>query len=686
MALSLEQIDSQLKARGVRIPQDDNFNSNIQKPKLSLEQIDSMLKKRGVSIPETQNETTENERGFKGVGKDVINLAKGIPHAIGQFLEASSELPALGKQALTLPYDILKSGMQGQTPRLTKNVLTGANQVANWPSAIASYLGKKDFISPEIGKAIHLQEHDFGLGKPQEGDVLSQMLPGMIVPFKMPNALKKLREPSKAEQIAKARAEHDAAIGYENTLNEELANKFQSTNPQAVKGKMYRTQQELENALLERKNIPEENLTNRLMPPKGEDIVPKAEQAINDWENKVRHTLQEGATHSENFAQRLVHHISGTKNENGKLVGGLRGELGSEYDKLKERVEPFEIEIEKKPDISDIEKSAMIILSKRKNGYTPEDKHKLIQRMIVDSKLKPEIEKIPAKDIYNKYRTLKKESESDLNKAYQIGQSPESHEAWKKRSTDKKNEYLRLEQLLEEKLPDKQLVADLKDLNKRYSTEYAPVHENPFYQKMLNEGKISDSHIDIFSKLSGTGKGQDILRKFVLSDPELIHSMFGHQFSSHPQRLLQPSTRKNQYFQNPHPRVSTILNLHNEGVNLHHALLQAQERASRITEEYSRAEKAAKEDIAKQQKREKLANGIAVKQKKIAEAAALLQKKEQAAAQTKMTKTQLDELVESIVKNPKKLNKIKKLAGTATKMATGYNLKSLKDLISELLD
>lgn len=186
--------------------------------------------------PESKVKENPESQGWSGIGSDIGRMIKGTPGGLLNALrQAPEEISGLGKQAL--------QPLWGGETRLPKNILAGANDLANSPADLADYFGRKGFTQPKqkswqdelrsevndqgrheaerepiSGQNIRLPKIDFGLGEKQSGDVAAQLIPSIIGPGGLGiKAIKKLAE--------KAPSFLPGSIGRELTANKQAVKK-----------------------------------------------------------------------------------------------------------------------------------------------------------------------------------------------------------------------------------------------------------------------------------------------------------------------------------------------------------------------------------------------------------------------------------------------------------------------------
>lgn len=452
----------------------ESSQSNAYKPKILFNDEENISPK----------ETT----GWPGVAEDLvskgIDVAKGIPGFISSL---PGEIKGLASQ---------------HSPRLLKNLLAGAaesgHSTLSAPANLRDYLLKKHLVSEKspslrLPESILPKEYNYsealGLGQHQRGDVLAQMIPGLL---------------SGAGEYAAIR-------------------KIPGFRPSS------RHQTNLSNALNDIENIKQEHLSY---------LAPEQE-------------------HAARASQHFLNFIEGKVNpETGRTEGGLRRKVGNQYDQLTKDLENENVQIAQTPDLNAISQS----LKKLGKALTKEEKENLYKVMVhADSRLKT----VRGSDALTTYREIKRQRSKASQKAYSPGIGPKEHEEWLSKSEELKDTENRMKQMLEKQIGGKYLER-LKNIDKEYATQIAPLSENSMYQEMLKHGQTSKN---IMKFLNGTTPGNKTLNAIVNNDPDLQRVIVGQKFASNPAKLVDESDLIERY-KSLNPKISQIIQ---EQKNIQHA-------------------------------------------------------------------------------------------------------------------
>lgn len=279
----------------------------------------------------------------------------------------------------------------------------------------------------------------------------------------------------------------------------------------------------------------------------------------NEIESTKQHHAQrlgEGEEHSSNISKAIKEHFEGTKNpETNKVEGGLKGELGNEFDAIdklfadKKVKVPLEVPKEQINNLISIaEKKGY--LGDSTNSVTLESFKKQAKEFLLKGKSEKEVD---AQSLYRKFRTLTMQATDDKSKAFAHGVDPESSYKWQGIAAAKQAEAEKIQGMLEN--IDPEAFKRLKDIKGRWAKEYAPLRENPLYNEMLKHGQTSK---DVMKYLNGTTKGNDIINALVKNNSELQRNIVGQKFASKPSNMAKESKLLNNYAQ-INPEIARII-------------------------------------------------------------------------------------------------------------------------------
>jgi hypothetical protein len=670
--------------------------------------VNSSQPKKTTGFKWSDEDSNENQqtKGLLGVGQDIKSSIKGIPNTINELIASLvTEVPGVLSQAVNAPSE----AFGGEVPRLAKNLAKGTVHLFNAPSGIAKYLGEKGFISPEYGEGLHINEPDFGLGSQQPGDAFAQGIPGMLVPtpfgkipgISLPRRMGKRSaqglqyglleqqdplqsailgglipgkktDPRLAE-LQKLMAVHEKNLGHENLLKETARDEFKTNNPHSLLHNAAQKEAEYYDSIHALKNIEPEDLTNKLPAPTGENLVPQAKEANQQINANIANLLGPRQNHTSRAADLVVSALSGRLNpETGKREGGLKQELGSEYDSIRDSLQDFYIKAPLPVDQEAIEKTVDSMLQGR---ASPEDRAGMIAKITSQLQRASGTEQIPASRYFTQFRQARKDADNSRKKAYKIGVSPEEHDRWMARANQQETRANQMSQILESQIGGIPLER-LQAVNHRYATEYAPLHNNPLYQDLLHKGRTSKNMLEY---LSGTQSGSDILRNFAQQNPEFSRLILGQQYANHPERLMNAPEHAEGYINS----VPQLTNMIQQQLASHNNIRNAEQQAIQVRQEHNRVNEAFKESERIQSHRQSLESSIPRLQNEIKRMKQIAPEITDAMRRSGMSKQQIDELTDAIKNTSNKFDKLKKHAGA---YLTGLGTRNMAGLIKDLLE
>lgn len=418
------------------------------------------------SQPQITENTPEEQAstGWGAIGHDIAEKSKATIFGIPKSLQKEQ-------------FQGIKEQAQNEPSRIAKNLAAGLGEGAigllNSPHDLLKYLGEKKVIPEALKNYNELPfthipdlgiEEKMGLGEEKPGDALTKLIPQLI-----------------GAGGVKKTAEHGMPIPHSRILNK------------------------LESELA---------------------AIKESEKMLTQHHKQF---LGEGQEHPARASQQFVDFIEGKVNpETNRTEGGLRREVGSQYEKLTNDLANERVQIEQTPDLKAIQKS----MQKLGGGVSGAEKEKLMKILTsADSKLKT----VSGADALTTYRELKRQKSKSFQRAYEPGIGPKEHEEWIKKGEELGSLEGRMRDMLEKQIGGKYLER-LKTIDKAYATKIAPLSENSMYQEMLKHGQTSKN---IMKYLHGKTKGNETLNAIVEKDPELQRVIIGQQFAAKPEKLAQ---------------------------------------------------------------------------------------------------------------------------------------------------
>lgn len=258
----------------------------------------------------------------------------------------------------------------------------------------------------------------------------------------------------------------------------------------------------------------------------------KLQEVLGDIENtKAEHSqyLNPGAAHSARASQEFLNVIEGTENpQTGKREGGLRKEVGSQYDRLKEDLRHDKVTLEMSPDMKQVQS----FVSKLGKGVEEEEAANLYKILSEDKKT------ITAADALDAYRELKHQKGKALMQARKGGSGigPQARKEFVMEAKEIGKNEEKLRSALDKLNPE--YLRRLKMIDTQFAKHIAPLYENNMYQEMKKHGHTSKNMMEY---LHGTTPGNATLNKIVEKNPNLQKLIIGQQYASKPMNLANPS-------------------------------------------------------------------------------------------------------------------------------------------------
>jgi len=514
-------------------------NPNIQKAADIAGHFNNAVE--GTGLPSAAKgffETGEN------IGRGVANLIPGvnIPQQSHKQLNVN---PYVGEAAETI-------GSLGMGLPVYRGYQAATKGLESLPYAkkIPELL-RKLIAGGATGAAISPDNRSLGAGLGTGAELVPAALQGGK------NLLGKYNVKGKEAAYLKSVIEHQMQEAEHEKLKNLVSHQFGSSNPESLMLGAGDKAKQLEEA----QNFQKNRLGQEKMLP-GQQLIPEAEHAVKNVNDVIRQTLGEGEPNIQKLSDRIVEAIEGTPTTEPHpktglprqvRVGGLREEIGSQYDKLGDSLP--DIKVKGTPDMAAVEKEMQQYFGKNSN-LTDEQKENF-KKAFAASHPSAKTRTINGPAFFKSYRALRQMESAQRHKAF--GLPIQAHDEWIAKANQTKHTYEDMEKLIGEHFP-KDTLERLHKINHEYSTKVAPLHDNPVYQTMLKHGKYDS---DAIKALSGTTKGNDILRGIITSDPELSKMLVGHSFASNPEKLLKPNKLVEPYIK-ANPELQRLLGFQKE--------------------------------------------------------------------------------------------------------------------------
>jgi hypothetical protein len=561
----------------------------------------------------------------------------------GKTLEIGGSFAGPGKPVYE-GYQLAKKGL-GAIPGL-KHI----------PESIRSILA-----GAGVGSAISPEHRTLGAGIGAAAEAIPAAIKGgkEYINARNPNKHKSAMENALSEYEASKAAEH--------TLKQTGSHNFGANDPERLIMKSEDMKKQLQDAIKERQGIESPDLSHNYPRPNPEHLINTHEQNVQGINEQISNYLQHGAPNDEALAKHIADTLEGERvlNENGNYIrrGGLKGQLGNEFEAIDNSFEgqtvemPFEptekqinelLEIANKGANADIAGNSTSLASFKKQA-----KEYLIE--------KEKGTKVDAQKLYKKYRTLTMEATSDRSKAFAHGIDPEASDKWKGIAAAKQAEATRLEPFLEKVNPE--AFKRLKAVKDRWHKEYAPLRENPIYNEAVEHGRISTK--DIPGALRGHGFGKEQLKENIQNNPNASRLVAAHQFSGNPEGLQNLNQTQRQYI-----NESLTPELHGMIESQRNAIAQ-RERAHQTAEQWTQENKNVEATFKESQKRQNEIKNLETKIPKfetdIKEARKLSARLKEASEEKGLSKLEFEKRKLAYDNSVMKLEKTKsRLTGIAT--------------------
>lgn len=651
MALTKQEILAELSRRG-ESPK-NNMTSN-----LSKEDIEAELSRRGESLPGIGDMLS---KGVRETGKDFLSQMLGKVGEASNLPFAESAGQKLGYGAIPGAEQIpagVQEGLQSSLAALTggnfqdqqapeeygaqagKSIGRGVGQtIAAAPliAALRSGLGKAGVSSG----AADLASTFGGFAATEPGGTMQRGTSGLeaaAIPFgvkalsHLPDALLKsvlgLRKPS-TSAIEQASTQLNKLSEEEKALASEASHKFGISNPERLQLNAETQKAELPKLQEEHANIKPEDFSTMLPDMRHETIIPRVREELNQSQRQAEHFYRPNENHGQRASKEIVNAIEGRINEKGKREGGIKQALGDLYDEFNKDLASKNITVHQTPELKDVQKSLYKIVS----GASTDEEKKNLERIFLSVS---EEKNINAKDYMTAYRETLRQSQDAYKKAFEHGVTPKAQTDWISRGEELESVAKQMSSAIEDQLGSHHL-EKLKEINKRYATEYAPLYKNPLYQEMLQHGRTSKNISDY---LAGTTSGNDIIQNQVRQNPELQRLIVAQSLGKNMSGLSSPSENLMPYMQ-LNPQIAETFVRHSTAAN-------RLDQAERLVPELQRVAEQRKNEFKLRQKEQERRKTLDVEipkmQYEIKEQERLAETLKRKMEQKNMSKAELDRL------------------------------------------
>ena len=390
------------------------------------------------------------------------------------------------------------------------------------------------------------------------------------------NRLKDIKDLSSIEDQS-MQADQAAQLAGENV------NQFPSSIP-SIKNKMSSLQQKQQGINEQYPSIqglqfePEINLSNRLPGATGEDLVPQAQTQRQSYVDQLSHYLGRQET------EPMDVQFQNTMNQ---AIRVGRQQIGQGYNNLKSSFEGKNVSLKKTEPLKEAQSQLSYLV--KNSDLNPQETKSLVSELSTTKG-----DSVPASQILSQFRTADKLSKNAFKKAYERNEfmTEEQRNNAISQAEQYKKIAEKLSEILEEQVnPD--FRSELQDLNSAWR-EHASLYKNPLARKIESGRGITGSNI--LEQMRGNDIGQQLLRRYTMSNPSSLRAAIGHSYRQNLEQLLNASSYEQQFIQQSEQLPTMLERIQ----NAQRAEQQAAQEAERLRSEASRVERAYKEDVKRE--------------------------------------------------------------------------------------
>ena len=423
-----------------------------------------------------------------------------------------------------------------------------------------------------------------------------------------------------------AEAEHAQIEEEQNTLKSFLQELYKKNSPEALGNDVYKAEQRF-NELEPSAAIKSEQTENLLPGAQGEHLIPEAESKLENAHAKeaeevkaLENYYKPGQEHAKRFAQEI-----------NPILEKRQADIGHGYKTYEEGLKGKDVKLPSTRTSNDIIGD---IETKINNGEVSSPE---LSKLVTELKEGSPGVDVPADKFVSLYRTTRRIAHETRMSAY-----GENDIVFKERIA--KADTIKMEDYIDKHLGNENL-KELHALNKRYSTEFAPLYGSDFYRALLK----GDAGSDIIGKLGkyphvkrgnpNKVTGTHILNEVVKSNPELTRLALAERYANKKPEAIHEWNEGTERFLEHAPEFRETVSRHHrsnyERQQAEHGLEQAKEQKKTLDTESKRIEESDKhyrEQEAKRKdaikEREKLSEEIRDKKEYIKRQRAISDKKD----------------------------------------------------------
>ena len=493
---------------------------------------------------EVAAEPEEEQSSFKSIGADAMRmLSRSLRKGVGYLEGIPGQVRGIKEEFKKDPL-----GETGHAAgQLGVALAEGGKSLANlallpFQDPLAQKLSGGKVGRIQIPETTGLQDL-LGLNSNRKGDELIKDLPDIaaaatgvlglaksgakFLSKKLPIGPERIRQNAMTENIIKAAKEHGASKEEVEALKGSLAESFAAQHGKKI-GAVTPSGQRVEASVKQKQienleptaNIPEKAVGELPMPPDKEKIMTRVREAKDAATEALSTALKAKEEHPLKAGQIISKHLK-----------SLHTAASDLYNKVEKGYKGVDIPVDNTAKINetaaDLNKLIQEDLASGESlapGYgsgTSEQK-------ALEAKIKSlEGEKVSASDVYDVQRTLQNRAQKARDASFKPGLDKIERTRLQKLAARHESAAMKLTNVLE-KVGDPNTKAMLKEANAGWRT-YKDISRSKVGKSILrNEGKIP---ADTMFKITGTGKGNEHLRRLVESDPELSNYILGQKFA-----------------------------------------------------------------------------------------------------------------------------------------------------------
>jgi len=263
-------------------------------------------------------------------------------------------------------------------------------------------------------------------------------------------------------------------------------------------------------------------------------------------------------------AHNVADNFEGPKNpETGKREGGLKGEIGAEFNEVRNNLADKDFKLSQKMSDSEIRSLAESSAKKQFGDSVSESTIKGFEESIKKDMESKGGKSVSAQTYYDNYRSLDHEIREEVYylKKNKSRLTTDEIKAQKRKISEMQQKFQNMENVISDQ-SSPEIIERLKSAKNRWANEYAPLTTDPLYRKMVDKGIIDTP--DVMDAIRGDDKASTILSRYFQTNPDAAELLGNYHFANKPMNL-QNITEYQQKFINPNltPRISRLI--HDQG-------------------------------------------------------------------------------------------------------------------------